>query len=254
MSSAAERRDVTLKLLRAQGHVSVADLSERFDVSEVTIRNDLNQLARHNLLVRTHGGALLSENFVHERSLDDKSNRRAEEKQRIGRLAASLVSDGDSLILDSGTTTLQVARHLRGKRDITVITNSLLVAQEMLKNAGAEVLILGGSVRSGAATAVGPFAEAELRGYACQRLFLGVDGFHLDYGLTTTDPFEAHLNKLMMQVSEKTIVVADSSKFGLRGFGRINAISYVDTLVTDDQIPREIVSRLENIGIEVLIA
>lgn len=252
--SIAERRNYVMRVLRDQGHVSVANLSEELDVSEVTIRKDLRFLEERRLLVRTHGGAALLDQYVNDLPFEEKTVRHSAEKERIGRAAAAFVEDGDSIILDAGSTTLQVARHLRGKTDITAATASIHIALELLRISGVEVLMLGGLVRTTSASVVGPYAERMLRDHTFRKLFLAGDGFDVDFGLTTTNTMEAHLNRIMIESAQQTIVVVDSSKIGRRGLSRICRAGEINTLVIDDGIPQEVVRRLEDQGVRVTIA
>lgn len=249
--SAAQRRDYVHKLLQEQGHVSVSSLSEDLGVSEVTIRKDLSYLEDYNLLVRTHGGAILPDRFVYDRPFEEKSKHHADEKRRIGKEAAALVKDdNDTLFLDAGTTIMQVAKHLTHKKNLMVVTNAVNVALELLTRTDAEVLMLGGMLRSSSASVVGPFTEEMIKQYACSKLFLGVDGFDLGHGLTTTHPMEAHVNQLMIEASEQTVVVTDSSKFGRRGLSRICGIDKIDMVITDSEAPEGMIKKLEEMGVE----
>lgn len=252
MSNAAERRNYVRNALQEQGHVSVSDLSDELDVSEVTIRKDLRYLERHNFLLRTHGGAILPDRFVHDRPFEEKAQRNAEAKRQIGKAAAALVENQDTIMLDAGTTTVQVARHLRDRRDLVVVTNAINVALELISGSDAEVIILGGVVRPTSASVVGPDAESMVENQACQKLFLGVDGFDMNHGLTTTNPLEAHINRLMIEAAEQTIVVADATKFGRRGLSRICDVDAIDVVVTDAQIPAEVQSKLKRRNIRVV--
>src|SRR5690554_6418536 len=152
--SVAERHRYTLQMLHKNGHVSVADLSKQLQVSEVTIRKDLGQLEQLNLLVQTHGGAVIVDHYPLDVLFDEKAKHMEDEKKRIGRMAADLITDNDTVILDSGTTTLQIARNLRGKKEVTVATNSIHIAVELLRNSGIEFLILGGLVRPSSASII----------------------------------------------------------------------------------------------------
>ena len=249
--SAAERRDFAHKLLREQGHVTVSELSDELGVSEVTIRKDLSYLEDYNLLLRTHGGAILPDRFVYDRPFEEKAKQHSEEKSRIGKEAAKLVKDdNDTLFLDAGTTIIQVARNLAQKKNLMVVTNAVNVSLELLTRTDAEVLMLGGMLRSTSASVVGRFAEEMINQHACSKLFLGVDGFDLNYGLTTTHPLEAHVNQLMIENSEQTIVVTDSSKFGRRGLSRICRIDAINTVITDKDAPELTINKLEKAGIE----
>ena len=252
--SIAERRNYIMRVLRDQGHVSVAKLSDELGVSEVTIRKDLRFLEERRLLVRTHGGAALLDQYVSDLPFEEKTVRHSEEKQRIGQAAAAFVEDGDTIILDGGSTTLQVARNLRNKGDITVATASIHIALELLRNSGTEVLMLGGIVRPTSASVVGPYAERMLRDHTFRKLFLAGDGLEIGFGLTTTNTMEAHLNRIMIECTQQTIVVVDSSKIGRRGLSKICGVDEINTLVIDDQVPTETVRRLEDLGVRVEIA
>ncbi len=247
----AERHVLILKQLKEHGYVTVSGLSDLLGVSEVTIRKDLQKLERRNLLYRTHGGANLRNPYVLDRPLNEKASRYAEEKRRIGQAAAALVNDRDSIILGSGTTMTQVARHLPDTHELTVITSAMNVALEISHLQGVEILMLGGMVRHTSKSVVGPYAEDMIEGYACDKLFLGVDGFDLDYGLTTANAQEARLNQAMIRAAQRTTIVTDSSKFGQRGFRRICGLEAVYRVITDSAVPAETVERLEGRGIEV---
>ena len=249
--SPAERHDFILRHLKEEGYVTVSDLSDRLGVSEVTIRKDLRKLENRHLLYRTHGGANLRNPYVVDRPLTEKASLYAEEKRRIGQAAAELVNPRDSIILASGTTMTQVARHLPDAHALTVITSAMNVALELARLQSVDILMLGGIVRHSSTSVVGPYAEEMLDGYACDKLFLGVDGFDLDYGLTTTNDLEASLNQVMIRTTQRTIVVTDSSKFGRRGFRRICGLDLIDRVITDSGIEPSVVEALEAHAIEV---
>ncbi|ARA94231.1 hypothetical protein AWN76_014420 [Rhodothermaceae bacterium RA] len=251
--SAAERRMQTIQLLREHGHASVAKLSERFGVSEVTIRKDLRALEDEDVVVRTHGGAVLADHFKFDVPFDSQAALHAEEKRRIGQAAAARITDGDSLILTYGTTTAQVARHLLGRRNLTVLTNSVRILAELIGNLEADVLMLGGHLTQATATVAGPYAEQMLRDLTVRKLFLGCDGVDPDHGLTTTNALEAHLHRRMIDVAEEVIVVADASKFGRRGLSRVCDVDSIDVFITDARAPEAMVRQLETAGVEVCL-
>jgi DeoR family transcriptional regulator of aga operon len=252
--NAAERRKYSFKELSERGHVSVAELSDHLGVSEVTIRKDLQYLEERNLLLRTHGGAMRLDYLVSEQTLEEKGQRYQEQKERIGKAAAALVEDGDTIILDAGTTVLQLARNLRGKRNLTILTSSITVANEVMRIPDAEIIMLGGLVRPSSAAVVGHYAEQIVRDHSFRKLFLAVDGFDVERGLTTTHTLEAHLNRIMIESAMQTIAVFDSSKFGRRGLCSICGVGSVDTIVTDDQIPENVRRWLEDKDVSVVIA
>jgi DeoR family transcriptional regulator of aga operon len=251
----AERRSYVLDQLDEKGHVSVQDLGNELDVSDVTIRKDLQFLEDQNLVIRTHGGALSADRFAYDVPFEKKAQRQKEEKRRIGKKAAQMVTDQDTVILDSGTTTLQVLRGLKNREveDLTVSTHSIHIALETVGISAIEVLLLGGSVRSKSASVVGPYAEQMLRDHAFSKLFLAGDGLDFGHGLTTTDDQEAHLNQLMIESADQTIAVVDSSKFGRRGLCRICKTEAIDVLITD-ATPDDTDQRLAEQNIRVVVA
>jgi len=251
--SIAERHRKILEKLKETGYVSVVELSEQLGVSAVTIRKDLKLLESRNLLFRSHGSASVSNPYIADRHVIEKEQLYVEEKQRISRYAASLVSDGESIILASGSTINEFSRQIGERRNITVICASLVAARELAVRGVAEVLQLGGLVRHTATSVVGPFAEKMLEGFRCSKLFMGVDGIDPEFGLTTTNALEASLNRQMIASAEKVIVLADSSKFGRRGFSRICQLEQVDLIVTDKGVNELFVKQLEEKGVEVVL-
>ena len=253
MQSPAERHNHILERLKDQGYVTVSDLSDQLEVSEVTIRRDLRLLEDRNLLYRTHGGANPTNHRVYDRPVQEKAKQHSEEKQRIGQAAASLVEDNDFLIFASGTTVHAVSRHLRSRRNLTIVTSAMNVAMELLSLPEVEIIMLGGVVRHTSTSVVGPHAEAAMAEHACRKLFLGIDGLDVEHGLTTTNPYEAHLNQMMIKAAQQVIVVTDSSKFGLRGFSRICGVDKIDTLITDSGAPEAMIRQIEESGVAVSV-
>lgn len=251
IQSPAERHNFILERLKMQGYVTVSGLSDALEVSEVTIRRDLRMLEDRGLLYRTHGGANPTNHLVYDRPVQEKAKQHAEEKRRIGQTAAELVEDNDFLIFASGTTVHAVASHLRNRRNLTVVTSAMNVAMELIPLPEVEIIMLGGVVRHTSTSVVGPYAETIMVAHACRKLFLGVDGLDVEHGLTTTNPYEAHLNEVMIKAAQQVIVVTDSSKFGLRGFSRICGIDKIDKLITDTDAPEAMLRRLDEMGVAV---
>ena len=175
------------------------------------------------------------------------------EKQLIGKRAAELVHDGETIIFDSGTTTMEVARNLSGNSDLTILTNALNIAAILTGNPSCRVIMLGGLLRVKSLSLVGTQAEENLRNYSCDKLYLGVDGIESGYGITTPNIEEAHLNRIMIDVVNEVILVTDSSKFQRRSFAFISSIEKVQTIVTDKGIPEEEHKILTDMGIKVLL-
>lgn len=253
MSTLAERHQFILSKLKKEGKVNVLDLCRDLNVSSVTIRKDLKQLEDKHLLYRTHGGGTSSNPYTVDRPVNEKEKIRAEEKMDIGAAAAKLVEPNDCIIIASGTTVLSLARNIKPQGTLTVITAALNVAMELNHYPEIEVLVLGGVLRKSSSSATGMYAEKVLDDFSCSKLFLGVDGIDPDFGLTTTHIQEAQLNRKMIAASQKTIVLADSSKFGKRGFGRICGLEDVEQVITDKGISDHMLETLKGLGIEVTI-
>ncbi|MFW5707316.1 MAG: DeoR/GlpR family DNA-binding transcription regulator [Bacteroidota bacterium] len=251
--SIAERHQYILNKLKSKGYVNVVELSKELKVSAVTIRKDLKLLEDRNLLFRTHGSATPQDPYIADRHVSDKEKLQVEQKRRIAHKAASLIEPYDSVILASGTTINELSRQIQSVEGLTVISASLIAARNLTMNDGLEVIQLGGMVRKSSSSVVGPHAEKMLGGFNSNRLFLGVDGIDPDYGLTTTNAMEASLNQVMINAATKVIVVADSTKFGRKGFGRICGLERVDTIITDEDAPQPLISRCREKGVEVLI-
>ncbi len=253
MINIAERHKYILDKLQEKGSVSVLDLCKELDVSAVTIRKDLKLLEDKSLLFRSHGGATTANPYTNDKPVNEKEHIRREEKQAIGQAAAALIDANDAIIIASGTTVQALARHIHPRGQLTVITGALNVSLELLRHPEIEVIQLGGHLRNSSSSVTGPYAERVLADFSCSKLFLGVDGIDLEFGFTTTNIMEAHLNQKMMSTAQKTIVLADSSKFGKRGFGRICGLEEVDEIITDKGIPEHVVKQLEEAGVKVTL-
>ena len=248
-----ERRRAILDLLNREGRVLVTDLAERFRTSQITIRKDLEVLHSQGLLQRTHGGALtMQSGALVDPSLQEKEKLHRQEKLRIAAAALQMVEEGQSIILDSGTTTTAIARALREFRRLTIITNALNIAAE-LSNSEIDVILTGGSVRKNSFSLVGPLAEDTLRHLSADILFLGVDGFDTRLGLSTPNLLEAKVNRVMVEIARKTVVVCDSSKFGHRSLSTIAPPSAIHHVITDKRIAKTDLQNLKEAGIAVTL-
>lgn len=253
MKSITERHQLILQKLQETGRVNVQELSMQMKVSEVTIRKDLKLLEDKKLLFRTHGGGSKTNPYTNDKPVSEKEALNAEEKHRIAKVAAEMVGDNDSIIIASGTTMLALARSLNPERHLTVITSALNVALELSSHQNIDVLQLGGQIRQNSSSVMGPYAEQILADVSCSILFLGVDGIDLEMGLTTTSLMEARLNQKMISAVQTTVVLADSSKFGRRGLGKICSLDHIEHIITDDGIAPSTVKILEDKGITVTI-
>ncbi|QIW16488.1 transcriptional regulator [Pasteurellaceae bacterium RH1A] len=253
MKSSVERQSEILELLQQAGSQRVEILAKHFQVSSVTIRNDLNVLEKQGLITRSYGVAVLNAYLNKELSISDKDTKFPERKAKIGKLAASLLKDGEKVIFDSGTTTKAIVNHL-GELDIVAMTNGLDIAMALSACPNVEVRISGGTLRKNAMSFSGLMANENLRQYRFDKVFLGVDGFDLKRGITTFNEQEGYLNRLMTEIADQVIVVTDSSKFGQYSEFVICAADEIDILVTDNQIPSHYRQQLESLGVKVLVA
>ena len=248
-----QRHQHILSKLKKEGSVSVVDLCKELDVSSVTIRKDLKMLEDKELLYRTHGGGTLTNPYTVDRPVNEKVMMQSKEKSGIGEVAAQLIEPNDCVLIASGTTVLSLAKNIQPKGNLTVITAALNVALELIHHPQIEVIQLAGPIRKSSSSVTGLYAEKMLEDFSCSKLFLGVDGIDVEFGLTTTNMMEAQLNKSMIKASQKTIVLADSSKFGKRGFGRICGLEDIEQVITDNNISEHMVETLQGLGIEVTI-
>lgn len=251
--SMQERHAHILELLHQKGSVSVGALAEMLKVSEVTIRKDLSALEQQNKLYRSHGSAILISPYIRDRHVNEKEKHNVAEKRAIGMCAAGTITHDDSIIIASGTTMLFFAHEIVPQGKLTSITSAIPVASILSNKGGVEVVQLGGVLRDSSVSVVGHFAQEMLYGFSCSKLYLGVDGIDSDFGLTTTNLMEAELNRAMMRSAEKTIVLADSTKFGRRGFSKICNLEDVDGIITDSNVQPRYLAELRERGIEVTV-
>ena len=253
MLSTIERRQEIVHLAQIQGKVTVDDLAKQFAVSTVTIRNDLNDLNSNGLLVRCRGGAVASTKLTRELSVQERYKEHLPVKQRLGRAVVDLIAPGESIILDAGTTTEEVAHCLADHKDLVVMTNGLNIASVLAGFEDIEVRITGGTLRSKSMSFYGRPAEESLRHMHFDKVVLGVDGFDAKAGITTYFEPEALLNRLMCDVSSEIIAVTDSSKFDRRGFHIICACTDITTLVTDSGLPDSYRQLLADAGVQLCL-
>jgi DeoR family transcriptional regulator of aga operon len=239
MRDTSKRRSQISAMVRERGSVQVASLANLFHVSMQTIRKDLHYLTELGVTARAYGGAISSTvvNNGSEPPLEAKLGTHMAEKERIGRFAASLVKPGDSIVLDSGTTTLQIARHLPDLEGITVVTNDYGVLSVLVDKSRIRIVMLGGELRRKNMAFYGAQTMSALNELLVDKLFLGVDGFDLERGITTHHESEAMLNRKMAEVAREVIAVTDNSKFGCVCLHRIIGLNEITTLVTDTGAP-----------------
>lgn len=256
MRDTSERRRQITAMLKSRGSVQVVALSEQFNVSMQTIRKDLHYLEEHGIATRAYGGAISSDvvNVSAEPPIEAKRVSHIEEKERIGQAAAAMIKPGDSVILDSGTTALQIARFLPDDEDITVVTNDFDVLSALAQKRKIKVVMLGGELRRKNMAFYGAQTVAALEELVFDKLFLGVDGFDVERGITTHHEPEAQLNRKMVESARQVIAVTDSSKFGKVCLHRIIDVSEVDMLITDNDAPDHVREAATRLGFALHIA
>jgi DeoR family transcriptional regulator of aga operon len=250
---AEERRTQILQTVRSAGRVRVNELASRFSTSAVTIRNDLNELHQRGLVLRSHGGAVLPDTILHESPVRERLKAHSDEKRRIGAMAATLINDGETIILDSGTTTLEIARQIKKKQGLQIITNGVNIAAELLDARGAEVFIVGGTVRGESASISGRFTEEMFDQFSADKLFLSGAGCDLDFGVSGANLEETMVNRAMLRISREIILVADASKFSKRSMTRIAPFSEIDTVISDTSLDEVIQEKLRLLGCNLIL-
>ncbi len=253
MISIAERHKYILESLSKKGFIKINDIAKELDVTRVTIRKDLKFLEEKGLLYRTHGSASSINPLTPDMAVNEKEKIKKDEKKRIALAACNLIHENDSIIIASGSTVHTFAECIPPSSHLTVVTASLKIAMMLNELPDVEVYQLGGIVRKNSFSVVGDYATSFFNTITCSKLFLGVDGIDLEYGITNSNMGEAQLNRIMMEASLRTIILADSSKFGKRGFGKICNLEQIDVIITDSGISDSIAKSIEEMGIELII-
>lgn len=256
-----QRLNLVLEMVSERGSVSIGEISEALAVSTATVRRDLNTLAEQRLVTRTHGGATAL-GSGYELPLQYKIARQAEAKVAIARAVADLIGRGESVGLNGGTTTSEVARELgRSERlragdapGVTIVTNALNIAYELSVREHVKIVVTGGVPRRQSYELVGPLVGATLREFSIDTAVLGVDGLSADFGATTVHEGEAEASRALAEVSRRVVVAADATKLGRATFARICPLSAVDVLVTDQEVAPELAADLATEGVRVLVA
>ena len=256
------RWNALLELLTDSGRVTVEEAAAKLTVSQATIRRDFDQLAQQQMITRTRGGAVAN-GVSYDLPLRYKTAKHSAEKQRIGAAAAALVAPGTVVGLNGGTTTTEVARALAVRPDLanspdgtplTVVTNALNIANELLVRSRMKIVVTGGVVRPQSFELVGPLGGGILREVTLDVALLGVDALDVALGAAAHHEGEAAMNSLMVARARRVVIIADSSKLGAHAFARICPIDRVETLVTDSGAPAAVVQAFRNAGLSVICA
>lgn len=247
------RREIAVELLQERGEVGVSELSERTGVSAMTIRRDFELLEREGVLQRVHGGAISLASRGYGAPYSVRVERGSQAKERIGKAAAALLAERETVIIDVGTTTLHVARALRGRRNLIVLTPSLPIANLLASERGIRLMLTGGAVTRGELSLVGDLAEQSFTGLRFDTFVMGVGGLDLAAGCTEFNQEDARVKRAALASVRRCIVVADSSKLGKVTFAQICSLDRVDVLVTDRGANREELALFESENMEVVV-
>jgi DeoR/GlpR family transcriptional regulator of sugar metabolism len=252
--SGTDRQIQILQLVERNQRISVGDICTTFNVSTATARRDLDALASEGKVQRVHGGAISSNQTQPEQPILQRQREQADEKIRIGQVAAALVQDGETVFLGSGTTVLEVARSLRGRRNFTVITNSLPVINTLAGIEGITVICLGGMVRDSELSFIGHIAEQTLAEVRADKVFIGTRAISLEYGLTHEYLPETMTDRAILKAGKEIVVLADHTKFGHAATVLLAPLERIHTIVTDEQPPRDFADTVKRKGIRLVIA
>ena len=247
------RRAEILESLQNKGEISVIAISKKYKISDVSVRNDLAHLEKKGLLIRTRGGAIKAQPVNFDLNLNQRLKTNYKEKQRIGKKATEYIKDNYTIVMDNGSTTMEVARNLNGFKNIKLITNSLPIADIVADFSDIDVIIPGGELRAEMRSLVGPMAEKSILNYHCDIAFLGTDGIDPELGISTPQIEEAALSEKMIQIANQVIVVSDSSKFGRKSFVKFGNINEIDIIITDKGIKEEDFNQYTDFNMELIV-
>ncbi|MDD3321069.1 MAG: DeoR/GlpR family DNA-binding transcription regulator [Paludibacter sp.] len=249
-----QRREKILELIREDGHAKVFDLSRIFKVTEVTIRQDLERLEKEGSILREHGGAYLKDIDMNVRNFTLKNQDNMEEKLNIAKKAIEFIEDGDTIILDSGSTTTEIAKLINGYKNLTVITNALNIALILGAQPGINVIVTGGEFKAPTLSLTGQKAADFFNNIHVDKLFLATAGIALKSGLTYPGMSDICVKRAMIDSANEVYLVADSTKIGKNSFASLGALSLIHFLITDSKLKKEDVNWLKNFDVEFIIA
>ena len=251
---AEERRKEIVKLLEKEKRASVNKLSEEFDVSRATIRRDLSNLEKNGFLRRTHGGAILSGSSKMEPSFKEKEDKLAEEKNKIGKKAAEIIKNGDTIFIDAGTTTRYIIDHIKNKENLTIVTHALHIINKIKNdNLDFDLVVVGGEFKKSTEAMIGPVAEDFLKKLRVDKSFIGVNGFNLESSATTPDLKEAKIKEIALNIAGENFLLFDQSKWEEVYFYKFGELDQINFIITDN-INNNREKSLKDKGIEVILA
>lgn len=249
-----ERLEEISKIVAERNRLTVKEAKDILKVSEDTVRRDFDKLANTNRVVRTHGGIMVRSNVLHETTFNERAVQYLYEKRLIAKHAASLINESEIILLDAGTTVLEITKHLKDFNNLTVLTNALNVASETVKFANISTVIIGGMVNNNTLSITGPDSVNICRNYHTDKLFLSVSAISIEKGLMNPNRLESETKKALIEISNRVIVVTDSTKINKTALYSFGSIDDVSTLITDEKVDPLFLKELESRGIEVIIA
>lgn len=250
----AERQNQIYTFVDHQGRATVSELSNHFAVSEATIRRDLEELGTLGRIQRTHGGAVRAEQAPKEHPMMQRIGENKEAKVRIGKAAISMIKDGETIFLGSGTTVIEIAYHLPKDINLTVITNSLPVVNELANHPRIEMIVVGGILRQSEFSMVGHVAEQAVKEFRADKVFMGMFAVDVACGFTNDYPAEIMTDRAVLSISPQIVVLVDHSKFGRVSSTLVAPVTAAKTIITDSATPQAIVDQLKELGILVIQA
>ena len=248
-----ERKDKIIRMISENRMVKAHDLAEQFHVSMETVRRDLAELEKQNIIRRVHGGAVLNAGSSLEPDFSYREINRYEEKLLIGKEAANYVENGETIIIDIGTTAMEFAKFLKGKKAITVLTNSLKIAQELMKDPEISVIMIGGYVRDGEGSTSGYWAEEMVDKFQVDKVFLGVGALDSKLGIMDYIIGETNLRRHFVEHAREVFALADYTKLGITALNEVCPVQKIDYLITDERSDKRILRELKEQGIEVIV-
>jgi len=247
------RQKAIIEILRTHNKMSVHDLAETFEVSDETIRRDLKYLESRKLLVRLHGEAMINSAHIRELEYQARSGENHYLKYEAGQLAKDLIHDGDSIAISNGTSTYEIAKAITEKQNLTVITNSILIAGELLENDSNQIIVIGGKLRKQGMGTSGSISSKFLSNFRVDYGIISVGGISLEQGVTDFTLEEAMLFRTILSIAKKKIVVADSTKFGKSGLCKVCEVEEIDILLSDSELSSGLIKQYREIGIDVIV-
>lgn len=248
-----ERQQYIMDYLKIHKSVDVSFLSMEMNVSQVTIRKDLEKLERDKYLLRSHGGAVLNDHLFNEPSFVEKEGSLNEEKAAIAQEAAKLVKDGMTIALSTGTSVSHLSRALKDRSGLTIVTNAINVATNFMGSDHNQIFLTGGNIRPNTFALIGEAAERSLEGIYCEFAFIGTNGFGIDQGLTTPSMEEAGVVRKLIANAKHVVLLVDHSKFNKTAFYRIEHTERIHTVITDRKAPTDVLDKLREMGIQVIV-